>query len=89
MSDLDINVKDVLGTEESEYTPSAFRCVKWDAESAFGRLQVSRETQKMLIAGINENASDLPVSIRVRYDKVIKILKEIEKDEIQLIAFGE
>lgn len=68
---------------------SAFRYAKFDSEKAFGRLQTARGIKRALVDGINEYADDLPMELRKQYDKVIRTLKAIEEEEVNLIRFGE
>ena len=68
---------------------SAFRYAKFDSEKAFGRLQTAREIRRALVDGINEYADDLPMELRKQYDKVVRTLKTIEEEEVNLIRFGE
>ena len=85
----DINVRESLGTIDPIKKPSELRWAKWDAETAFNRLQVSRETRKILTDGINANVESLPLETREMYDQVIRLMKEIESAEIRTIKFGE
>lgn len=85
----DINVREVLGTVGSHSSPSEFKWAKWNSTTAFNRLTVLRETRKSLVNGINANVEDLPVETRKKYDKVVRLLKEIESDEIRTITYGE
>lgn len=87
----EIDVRKALGTIDVPKVKrkSEIRYAKWDAEKAFNRLNVSRETLDFLVAGINENASGLPLETREMYDEVIELLKKIEAAEINTIKYGE
>lgn len=84
-----LDIKTALGTVETIPTRTAFRYAKFDAEKAFNRLQILRRTKGSLIDGINENASDLPMDLRKKYDKIAFLLEELEHEEVKLIEFGE
>lgn len=84
-----LDIKTALGTKETIPTRSAFKYSKFDAEKAFNRLQILRRTEEALINGINENANDLPMDLRKKYDRIAVLMEELEHEEVQLIAFGE
>lgn len=86
-----INVKDVLGTVEKVKAnkPSVFNYSKWNAKTAFNRLQISREIMKQLAQGINDNVEGLPVETRKTYDLIMELLEKVQEEEIRTIKFGE
>ena len=82
-------IREALGTVETKRFSSSFNNVKWNANTAFNRLQIIREMEKYLIGEINKNVNGFPIEIRMKYDKIIDLMKEIEEDEIRTIKFGE
>lgn len=85
-----INVEEFLGTVEYEENKSSvFKYSKWNAQTAFNRLQISREAKKSLLSQINDNVNGLPLETRKMYDDVICLLEKIERKEIATIIYGE
>lgn len=87
----DINVKAVCDyfDHNIKEEKSEFKFKKWNAETAFKRLSISREVSKNLIDGINENADSMPLTTRKLYDEIIQLIKKIEIAEIETIRYGE
>ena len=82
-------IREALGTVETQSKLSIFDHAKWNAENAFNRLKIIRKAEKDLIIKINDNVDGLPTEIRKKYDRVINLMKDIEEDEIKTIKFGE
>ena len=84
--DVKEHVKEIDMTVEM---PSELRWAKWNAENAFNRMTVCRETRKALVDGINDNVDSMPKRTRKVYDKIIDLMKVAESYEIDSIKYGE
>lgn len=92
---MNVNVKDNIATvsarERNESRKDAFVDFKtWDADEAFRRLKVVRETIKTFENGIYEAGTrSLPSATLERYEEVKALLRSLEIAECDTIRAGE